>query len=268
MKRIIIYVVLIITFITVGVIGYINRPLDRPKDEILGLTYYRFNPNTNNYDEFMINKNDVIYKGTDYDLEGCKNYTYNPNTSIIKLDCNKAFRIGGETKEGIILDMEDKRTFFYSQKEKSYNFEFQKYFQTTESLYKSSGENGLREKEINVKKLTEIAKEKDYNFIYIKNNECMTSCTIFNHTFINFSNKDNTYYLNLEKVTEKEIEELNKEYETFPNNIKELTKNYPQVLVIKNGILEETIKIEFDGFDDSKYKNYAQRYGEENYENN
>ena len=40
------------------------------------------------------------------------------------------------------------------------------------------------------------------------------------------------------------------------------------MLVIKNGILEETIKIEFEGFDDSKYKNYAQRYGEENNENN
>lgn len=268
MKRIIAYILLIITFITLGVLGFINRPLDRPKDEILGVTYYKYNPVTNDYDEFMINKDEISYTGSDFNLEGCKSYTYNKDTSIIKLDCNKAFRIGGETKNGLIIDMEEKRSFFYSKKESSYNYEFQRVFGTTENMYKSAGENSLRDIEINVEELIELASSKTPSFIYIKNKSCETSCTIFNQSFKNFSKEKNIYYLNLDNLTQENINKLHEEIDTFPSTLKELTKNYPQVLVIKDNELLETIKIDLNGFDASNYENYAEKYGEENNENN
>ncbi len=268
MKRIITYVVLIITLIALGIIGYINKPLARPKEEILGITYYRYNDTTGNYDEFMIDKEKIKYTGSDYDLEGCEKYTYDPNTSIIKLDCNKAFRIGGETKQGIIIDMEEKRNFYYPKKENSYNYEFQKKYGTTEKMYKTTGENELRNIEIDVEKLIEKAIEEEISFIYIKDSTCETSCTIFNHDFKNFSREENIYYLNLDKITEEDIEKLNKEIESFPKTKKEITKDYPQVLVIKNNKIEEIIKISLKGFENEKYNNYAEKYGEKENENN
>lgn len=268
MKRIVAYITLILILITLGTLGYMNRPLARPKDEIIGVTYYRYNTNTNNYDEFMINKNEISYTGTDYDLESCKSYTYNPDTSIIKLDCGKAFRIGGETKDGIIIDMEEKRSLFYSKKESSYNYEFQHTFGTTESMYKSSGENALRELEIDKDELEELISEKTISFIYIKNNSCKTSCTIFNHTFKNFSEDTNIHYLNLDKLTQDDIDDLNEKYDSFPSDLKELTIDYPQVLVVKDNELLDTIKIEINGFFASKYENYAEKYGEDKNENN
>ena len=268
MKRIIIYVVLIITLISLGIIGYMNKPLERPNEKILGVTYYRYNPETNNYDEFMIDNKEISYTGTDYDFNNCKEYTYDPNTGIIKLDCNQSFRVGGETENSLIIEQDNIRTQFYSSKESSYNYEFQNYFKTTESMYKSSGENALKEKEIDIEKLSDLIKENETSFVYIKSDTCTTSCTIFNHTYQSFSKTDNTYYLNLSKLTQSDIDDLHEEFETFPSSLRELTKSYPQVLVIGNKELSEIIKIEINGFDASKYENYVEKYGEDNNENN
>lgn len=266
--RITIYVLLIITFISLGIIGYQNRPQDRPTEEILGVTYYRYNPNTNNYDEFMINEEEISYKGSDYDFEGCKNYTYTPGTGIVKLDCNKAFRIGGESASGLIIEQGDIRTLFYATKENTYNYEFQKYFKTTESMYKSSGENALRTLEIDIDELSDLIKSNETSYIYIKDNSCDKTCTIFNHSFQNFSKDENIYYLDLTKISNENIEEVNETYDTFPDNLNELKKNYPQVLVVGNRELKEIIKIEINGFNTSKYENFANNYGEVNNEDN
>lgn len=266
MKRIIAYITLIIAFITLGVLGFLNRPQERPSSEILGVTYYRYNPNTNTYDEFMITNEEISYTGTDYNLDGCKNYTYSSKTNIIKLDCGKAFSIEGESKTGIKLKEGDTSKFFYSEKENSYSYEFQKYFKTTENMYKSSGENALRDKEIDIEKLESLIKSDDTSFIYIKSSNCLSSCTIFNHAYSNFSNNLDTYYLNLDELTQEDITALHETYNTFPQRLTELKKDYPQVLVIGSGELKDTIKIEINGFDTSKYDNYVEKYKGENNE--
>ena len=263
MKRIIGYILLILIFTTLGIIGYLKQPIERPDQEILGTTYYRYNPNTNNYEEFKITNDQIDYKGTEYDISKCSKYEYFKDPGLIKLDCGKSIIISGESKEGLMLEIDKVRTFFYSNKEHSYNYEFQKYFKTPENTYKTSGETALISKKIDLSELKKLIDKKTDSFIYIKTNSCTRECILFNKAFLEFSSEENIYYLDTNELSEEETIEIKNLYSSFPDN-----QEYPQVVVVGNKEIKEIIKINITGFDLSAYKNYVDKYGENNEENN
>lgn len=250
--RTIIYIILIITFLILGIIGYINKPLDIPDKEILNITYYRYYPKTGNYDEIKLLEKELQYEGESFDLQNCKNYTYTEETGILKLDCRKAFRIVGYTEDALVININRENQYFYKEKEKSYNGEFQRKYKMTLETYKKEGEILLKEKEMDIENLIDLFKSKETSYVYLKGDNCKNECTLFNKEFLNFSDK-NLYYLNTTELNEKEKEEL-KELEDFP--LESLNKDYPQVLIIKDKKIE-VIKIEGKGFDYSMYNNYS-----------
>ena len=63
MKRVIVYIVLIIIFTSLGLYGFFNKPKELPPKAILGNTYYSFNKNNGDYDEIKIDENKVSYIG-------------------------------------------------------------------------------------------------------------------------------------------------------------------------------------------------------------
>lgn len=258
--RILIYTLLIIIFATLGIIGLMNKPSDKPNQEILNTIYYKYNTTTGEYDELKLTEEAIEYKGEILNLKSCKEYTYTEETGIIKLDCNKAFRIIGHTEEVLVINMDKENHYYYKTKEKSYKGEFQRKFQMSLESYKQEGEKELETIEIDTEDLINILKEKKPSFIYIKGNNCETECTLFNHEFINFSSKNNIHYLNLNKIKEEDEEKIKEIDENLLENLKQYNKEYPNIIVINNSEIKETIKIEGKGFDYSKYRGYADTY--------
>lgn len=259
--RIIIYVFLILTFLTLGIIGYINKPLDVPDPNILNIDYYKYNTNTGNYEELKLTENELYYKGEEFDLNNCKDYTYTEETGIIKLDCRKAFRIVGYTEDALVININKENQYFYKEKEKSFNGEFQRKFKMSIETYKKEGESLLSEIEITKEELIDLLNDNSTSYIYIKENNCKNECTLFNKEFLSFSSKDNIYYLNTTKLTENDIEELKELNKIFNTDL--LNENYPQVVIIENKEIE-ILKIEGKGYDYSMYHNYSNNLEEEN----
>lgn len=258
--RVLVYIILIIIFSSLGIIGFLNKPSDVPSEEVLNTNYYKYDALRGNYDELKITNKAVEYKGEILDLTSCKTYTYTEETGILKLDCKKAFRIVGHTDEVVVINMNQENHYFYKSKEKSYNGEFQRLYQMTIDSYKQSGEKELEEKLIDIDDLTTHFKAKSLSFVYIKGRNCQNECTLFNKAFSNFSSKDNTYYLDSSKLTIEDIKSLKVLSDDFPENLIDYNQTYPQVFVIGNKKLHEIIKIEGKGFDYSKYFEFADNY--------
>lgn len=259
--RIIIYIVLILTFFSLGIIGYLNKPLDIPSKEILNINYYKYNTSTGNYEEVKLTENKIYYEGEEFELKNCKNYTYTEETGIIKLDCRKAFRIVGFTEDALVLNINRQNQYFYKEKEKSFNGEFQRKYKMSIDAYKKEGESLLSEKEITKEELVDLLNDNDTSFIYIKGNNCKNKCTLFNKEFLNFATDNNLYYLNSNKLTEEEKLELINQYKEL--EVISLNETYPQVIIIKNKNIK-VLKIEGKGFDYSMYNNYGDNLEEEN----
>jgi len=262
--RSLIYILLIILCITLGVIGYKNKPLDKPNPDVMNIEFYRYNALTGNYDTLKINENNINYEGEYLDLNNCKTYKYNEETGIIKLDCNKAFRIVGYTEEALVINISKENLYFYKEKEQSYNGEFQRTYKMSITSYKQEGETALKEKEITIEDLPSLIKSNSLSYIYIKGNNCKDECTLFNKVFLNFSTKDNIYYLDSSKLKISDIKKLTDTYEDFPNTLQDYDNVTPQVYVVGNKKLETILEIEGKGFDYSKYNNFADNYEVEN----
>ena len=254
--RIIIYITLIIITTTLGIIGYINKPLSHPSEQILNIDYYKYNTQTGNYDEITIKENKINYSGESLELNECKKYKFTETTNILKLDCNKAFRIVGFTEEALVINMNDENHYFYKEQEKSYNGEFQRKYKMSISAYKLQGEKEIEEKEITMERFNELIKQNTLSYVYIKGSNCKDECTFFNKQFSNFSTKNNIYYLNSNKIKQSDIDKLNKNYKDFPLNISEYNYDKPVVYIIGNKKLIKILNINGTGFDYSKYNNF------------
>lgn len=249
------YISLIIIFTTLGIIGYKNKPHNTPKKEILNTTYYKYNTEIGTYEELKINEKDIYYKGETLNLNSCKNYEYDKKTETLKLDCNKSFKIISSLDDMLVIEINNQNNYLYKDKEKSLSGEFQRKFGLSIDAYKISGETYLKEIEIDTKKLTNILKKQETSFIYIKGNNCNLECTLFNKELNKFSSTDNIYYLDIDKLKNEDLEEINN-LNNSSLTIEELNKDYPQVLIIQNQKIKELLKIEGNGFNYSKYHNY------------
>lgn len=259
MKRIIVYVTLIIIFMVLGIIGFMNQPTDLPSTEILNTKYYMFNGLTGEYEELELTENEINYKGSVLGLDNtCKNYEYNKQTKIIKLDCRKAFKISLQN-EVLIININDINYNFYTDKERSYKGEFEKKFNSPISTYKLEGEHKLKEKEISIDNIKNIINQNNISFIYLKGSLCKDACTIFNKEFLNLKNK-NIYYLDVAKLTDDDINTLAKTYETLPNNLSDYNKAYPQVLIVGNKEIRENKEVILKGFDLTETIEYLNNY--------
>lgn len=252
-----IYTLLIIIFTTLGIIGYKNRPKDEINEKLLNTEYYRYNQLNGNYDTFKITKNKIKYTGDYLDLQNCSKYTYTDATGIVKLDCNKAFRIAASTDDFIVINANNENLYFYKEKEKSLNGEFQRKYQMSIESYRLNGERELSEIEINIEKLKELLLSDESSYIYVKGDNCKNECTFYNREFKNFSDKNNLYYIDSTKITKDDIISIRENNEEFPENLEVYNNTYPVVFIIQNKKLNNILKIEGAGFDYSRYNNYA-----------
>ncbi len=270
MKRIIIYIILIITFTALGIIGYLNKfkntPTQNKKENldssILNTNYYMFNTETGAYEEFKITEQEVSYKGSTLNIDNtCKTYEYESSTKLVKLNCNKSFKISTYNDEYLVINMDNQDYYFYEEIEKSYRKEFENTFKTTMSTYKQEGENELKEKEIAISELDGIINNRLTSFIYLKGTSCVDSCTIFNKAFLSLNLKNkNTYFLDTSKLTSSDLTKLNRKYEELPTTLSEYNKTYPQVLIVGNGSVYEKTRINIKGFNMTESIDYLKNW--------
>ena len=254
MKRIITYIILIIISITLGIIGLKNQPLYLPTNEILNKDLYMFNSNTGTYEKLKITKAGIEYKNSSFDFDNCNKYTYNSNTGIFKLDCNKAFRYIGKVNSSYVFKINDKNVFYYETQEESYNGEFQRKFGTT---YENHTKKGLQEIEkisLDYNKLIQIlSNEKVY--IYEKNKKCTNTCYIYNKIFINNNSQNNRYYLNIESLSSENLNELNNINKPFSDLLTNETE-YPLIIEISNNNITRNFEVKVNGFNFENYINF------------
>lgn len=253
MKRIITYIILIIVFTTLGIIGLKNQPVDLPDKDILNQELYLYNINTGEYETLKITKQELSYKGTRLDLQTCKTYTYNKGTSILKLDCNKAIRIIGKVNDSYVFKINNENVFLYNEKEKSFNGEFQRQYNTTYENYVTEGITNITPYLLNYTSLINTLTSIPKTYIYIKNSNCNQTCNIYNNIFAN-NGITNKYYLDASTL---QIEEINNLYSInqILGEIINTNSKYPIIIEIENGIITNQYQIEVDGINFEKYTN-------------
>lgn len=264
MKRIILYITLIIVFITLGYIGMTNQPVEYPSSDILGSTFYKYNENTENYEEITITTDSVKYKGELLDLNGCYSYKYQKSTGIFKMDCGRAFRLI-EYGNGII-GIDNNTNLYFKDKAASFAKEFQNKFGMTLSEYEFEGNDKLENIKINMETFNELMKSDTLSYVYTRNEICTYECILLSNSVTDLSGSKNVYYIEYEELTE---ELLNKIKET-DNEF--LTSTSPKILVIGNDKIEEIITISVKSFDTNIFIGYLDEYtsnkeasNEENY---
>lgn len=249
MKRIIIYIVFIIIFTSLGFIGLTYEKVDSPSENILNNTFYKYNTSSGLYESIKFNSKIVSYNGEELDLKGCDTYSYIAVSSIVKFTCGRAFRIIADTNEVLAISMNENNYYFFSTKENSFEYEFKKQFGSTYSEYKSNKLN--KEKEITEEKLNELINEQSTSYIYIKNNKCDYTCALIEEKL---NNLNNSYYISVENITREDL----------LNSITESTK--PIILTLGSGYVKKTT-INIKGFDVKELNEYLKE-SENEEENN
>lgn len=253
MKRIIIYITLIILFIFLGITGYKNQPKELPSSEIINNTYYMFNKTTGLYDSLNISSNKVTYKGSTLKINDCSTYSYTPTNSILKLDCGSAFTITASSKELLGIKMSENNYYFFKDKDSSLNKEFMETYGSNINDFANIAFTKIQNKHITLEELNRLVTGTTTSYIYIKQENCSYKCSLVENSLIDLPN---SYYIN--------YNELN----TFTYyNINDLKSDKPIILVIKNNGQTNNIYkklILFDGFNMNNINTYLEGENNEN----
>ena len=240
MKRAIIYVLLIMTFTFLGIIGLINQPVDYLDFDVLDNTYYRYNIKENSYEEIKVTKDKIEYKGNSINLNNCSNYRFNKETSIIKMDCGRAFRVVGQKKEYLVLNIDNVNYYFFNDKNNTYTKEFNAYFGMTEDDFKFEIEEKLAKYKINSDLLDELIDSSDESYVFIKESECNSECLVLSYS-IDKLTEENIYYINAEDLNENQTSLISSQMSESENQviIKTGNGNIKVIEVIINNIAED-----------------------------
>jgi len=251
MKRIISYVVLIIIFTSLGVIGILNKKSETVNENILNKEFYKYNKESGEHEILKFEITKLNYNGSSLDLNNCDSYKYNKVTNIINT-CNKSIRIVSSSDEQLVLNINNKNHYFYTTIEKSYDDEFQKTFQMTEENYKKEGEELLTPYKIDYNKLIQIFNSNIKSYIYFTNDS--NESTLFNKSFLSITASPNKYVLNINELTKEQYDFLKANYTGLLNTLEEYTS--PYVIEIQNREVSNLLKIEIKGFNVNVYDNY------------
>ena len=209
MKRLITYIFLILLFSSLGYIGLINQPVDYLNFDVIDNTYYKYNIKENTYEEIKVSKETIDYKGNSFNLNGCSKYKYNQDTRIIKMDCGRAFRVTGQSKEYLVLNINNQNYYFFNEKEKSYSQEFNAYFNMTEEDYIFEVNEKLAKLKINSDLFEELIESSNESYVFIRNDECNETCLTLAYN-IDKLTEDNIYYIEKSDLNENQLNLLNR----------------------------------------------------------
>lgn len=248
MKRIITYSLLIIIFTSLGIIGMNYEVKELPNSEILNKEFYKFDKTNSNYEVIEMLPDKINYTG-DALNNSCKNYTYNGVDKTLKLDCGQVIEIVLENSDVMVLKINDETNYYFSNKEKSYEYEFKKIYGLTLEELKEKVSTLIEDKKIDEAKLDELIKSDTTSYVYIKNPN-------YNNTYALIENKlpelENSYYINVYDLTK---EELTTASVTESGN--------PIILTVGNGYVKKTT-IKLKGITVDNLENYLK--GSENIE--
>ena len=248
MKRIITYSLLIIIFTSLGIIGMNYEVKELPNSEILNKEFYKFDKTNSNYEVIEMLPDKINYTGDTLN-NSCKNYTYNAVDKTLKLDCGQVIEIVLENSDVMVLKINDETNYYFTDKEKSYEYEFKKIYGLTLEELKEKVSTLIEDKKINEAKLDELIKSDTTSYVYIKNPN-------YNNTYALIENKlpelENSYYINVSDLTK---EELTTASVTESGN--------PIILTVGNGYVKKTT-IKLKGITVDNLENYLK--GSENIE--
>lgn len=252
MKRIIIYILLIITFTALGVIGIKNQPIDLPEKEILNNDMYMYSSKTGKYETLKITKEELIYSGSNLDLTNCHKYTYNSGTGILKLDCNKAIRIIGSIGNSYVFKINNNNVFFYKSKEDSYNGEFQRVFNSTRENFVTEGITKITPLKLDYNRLLQVLSLQTTSYIYVQSKNCGEICNIYNNIYASNNQLGNRSYLDLSTLTNENLNNLEIINKPFKDLLSTSTQ-YPLIIEVENGNIMNSFEVEVNGLDFDNY---------------
>ena len=201
MKRTIIYLVLIILLTSLGLIGYLNQPVYYPND-VLDKLYYKYDYPSGTYDDIKIQKTGITYNGTSFNLNGCKSYSYNKDTGIIKMDCGRAFRIIYMSDNMLVLNIENLNYYFYKEKEDSYNKEFNLLYDMTYNDLEFEANEKLSKVKLDSEQFNELLNNNEKSYILIKNDNCKSNCIYVGNDIDSLLTEKIVYYIETTDLTE------------------------------------------------------------------
>lgn len=242
MKRIIIYVLLIILNIFLGITGMNHKILEYPSDSIIGVTYYKYNTKEDKYDSLVVNKDTISYSGNEFDLSRCSKYEFTKSTDTVKMDCGKTFRLIVPNNNLVVVSIEGKNYYFYKNMEDSYVKEFSTQFDMTMSDYEFEGEEKIQKITIDKEEFEELLNSENISYVYVKNNACDFKCTIFSGLVDKLNISDSLHYYKFSNLDNETLNDINLLDSTFR------TSDSPKVLVIGNGSVQKVLTPNIIGF--------------------
>ncbi len=256
----IMYFMIVIIIATLFVlIKYRSMTID---EEIMYKKWYNYESSTGYYNIMYFEKEKITYykasnsnKTNVYDY--CLKYNYNKKTKEYSLSCDKKISLLKLKKDRLELSIDGVRELFYLKPEDSLNYEFENYFNKSISEYKAEKAQNLELIEVNSNRFIEIIGEKENStFVFLGDNCLSIDCTLFLDVLEKWiSINDNVYYLDVKKLDDKELKQINK-VNNFLENIDKYDDIYPTIVVFNNNKILDEYQIKCNGFNCTKYVKY------------
>ncbi len=257
----IIYLMIVIILVTLFVlIKYYPVSLE---NKVMYKKWYKYETTTGYYDTVYIEDNKFNFnKPSNTNVRGrydyCTKYTYNKSNRTFNLDCGEKIVVDKIEENKLVLIINEKKTVFYATPEESLNYEFENYFNKSMSEYKLEMKQNIDFIKINYERMIEIIEEKDNStFIFIGNNCSSIECTLFLDILEKWiATNDKTYYINIDELTEKEMQSINNKIPEFKLDKDYYNDIYPRIILFNDNKILDDYQIICNGFNCSKYIKY------------
>ncbi len=242
MRRTIFYLVLITMLITIGLIGYFNKPVNYP-DEALNRAYYKYSLISDDYEDITIKKESITYNGTILNIDGCKTYTYDKDTGVIKMDCGKTMRIVYATEQALVINAENQNYYYFADKEEAHKKGINQISDETINEFKNEAKEKLNKVKIGFEELSNFLNGEEKSYVLIRNNNNENNCLYVGY--------DIDYILTGKTVYYVDSSDLNEEMNTLINNYNEniLKSEDAAIVEMSNGEISNAFYINLGGFD-------------------
>ena len=262
-KRItyIIYIMLVIIIVTLFVlIKYLPVKVE---NRLLYKKWYKYDTSTGYYNMVYVENNKFTYnKPGNTNVRGkydyCSKYTYDKSKKVFKLDCGEKITLDSVNDNKLVLIINDKKNVFYSTPEESLNYEFENYFNKSVSKYKTEKSQNIDFVKINYERLLEIISEKDNSTVIFLGSNCSSiECTLFLDVLEKWITiNEKVYYVDVEKLTDQEIEKIGNIVPNFNKNREYYNDIYPRIILFKENRILDQYQIKCKGFNCTKYIKY------------
>lgn len=256
-RKILLIIISMLILILVSFFYYKKYYYNVIDTNLMNKTWYKYNSTNGYFDKIYFDSEKIVFKSYDNNTL-CDKYTYDKKNKIFNFNCDNKIKINKVNTNKIELNVDGNNEKYFNNLNDSLNYEFEKYYKKNISEYKKEFSRVKDLTKIDYSSLVEIINGKDYSTIYITGNNCTSiDCVSVLGTIEKLLyDKNNIYYLDINDLTEEELNNINKISNEFNKDKEYYDGIYPRVLVVNNKNIIDEYEFKCEGLNCNKYLDY------------